>query len=198
MDMRPTASTHSEVSLLIETIIALTRFSLLYYTSVILLHRPFNTAAIHHTTCRNAADSILKLLKFLESTFGFTKITYLMAYCIYTAASVVVQDARTGDTLAVDKIDTFIRALEGSCKTCPGVQRSLDLIRSNLAHPPQQSRTMRPEIPSHEYLPAFPHHQTEVFNSQVEMSGIIDFDPNWLLDSFPEDHVEPSSSSWFV
>lgn len=121
-----------------------------------------------------------------------------MAYCIYTAASVTVQDARTGDTLAVDKIDTFVRALEGSCKTCPGVQRSLDIIRSNLAHSLKRaSNPTQPDTQSNDYLPAFPHCDAGGLSSQVEMNEFIDFDPNWLLESFPEDHVAPSSTSWF-
>ena len=65
--------------------------SLLYYTTVILLHRPFYSVPAHHAACREAADNIEKLLLLLEKTFGFTRISYLIAYCVYTGAAVMMQ-----------------------------------------------------------------------------------------------------------
>lgn len=48
--------------------------SLLYYTTVALLHRPFYSIPLHHRACRQASISIEKLLLLLEKTFGFRKV----------------------------------------------------------------------------------------------------------------------------
>ncbi|KJR88101.1 uncharacterized protein SPSK_07014 [Sporothrix schenckii 1099-18] len=114
--------------------------NLLYYTTLILLHRPFYSSAVHHATCRDAADQLERLLLLLERTFGFHHITYLMAYCVYTGASVLVQDMkqsrhrRRQDTAAASKIQTFLRALRQGMASCPLVRRSLDIITASLGN----------------------------------------------------------------
>lgn len=55
-----------------------------------------------------------------------------MAYCIYTAASVAVQDVNAGDVIAAHKMQTLLRALRAGITTCPMLQRSLDIIINNL------------------------------------------------------------------
>ncbi|PVH70719.1 hypothetical protein DL98DRAFT_436466, partial [Cadophora sp. DSE1049] len=102
--------------------------NLLFYTTTILLHRPFYSSPSHHAACRQAAINMEKMVLLVEKTFGFTRITYLMAYCIYTGASVLLPDDKSGDRDARARIDTFLRALEGGRTTCPMVQRSLDII----------------------------------------------------------------------
>jgi hypothetical protein len=106
--------------------------SLLYHATVILLHRPFYSSPAHHAACRTASDCIETLLLLLEKTFGFTRITYLMGYCIYTGASVLVHDVRSGDYGARMKMQTFLRALRLGVKSCPLLARSLAIITHSL------------------------------------------------------------------
>ncbi|CAK7216506.1 hypothetical protein SCUCBS95973_002821 [Sporothrix curviconia] len=107
--------------------------NLLYHTTIILLHRPFYASPVHHAACRQAADHLERLLLLLERTFGFRRITYLMAYCVYTGASVLVQDVKQGcDAAAAAKIQTFLRALRLGVASCPLVRRSLDIITASL------------------------------------------------------------------
>lgn len=71
----------------------------------------------------------------MERTFGFTRVTYLMAYCAYVAATVAVQDAQDNIAGASQNVDTFIRVLSGLRATCPGIQRSLDIIKQSMQQP---------------------------------------------------------------
>ncbi|KAH8690326.1 fungal-specific transcription factor domain-containing protein [Talaromyces proteolyticus] len=180
--------------------------NLLYYTTVILLHRPFYSSPIHHSACRHAAASIEKLLIFLERTFGFTQITYLMAYCVYTAASAIIQDVKEGDANASEKMNTFLRALKGGLTTCPIVQRSIDIINSGLAHRPLNDAatasssqfTVGDNNFSTGYLPAFPHHNLQANSMVFDNVGVMDSDSVWLLNCFPENHIDLGNSEWFV
>ncbi|OAA66455.1 Transcription factor [Niveomyces insectorum RCEF 264] len=106
--------------------------NLLYYAAVILLHRPFYADPAHHAACRQASDDMEPLLLLLGRTFGYTRITYLVAYCIYTGASVIVSDVRSGDAAAARSIQTFLHALTEGRASCPLVERSIDIINSGL------------------------------------------------------------------
>lgn len=93
--------------------------NLLYHTSVILAHRPFWSGPAHYEACVSAAQSIEKLLLLIERTFGFDNITYLMAYCVYTGASALLRDAKSGNADAAAKVQTFTRALRTGAKKMP-------------------------------------------------------------------------------
>lgn len=108
------------------------RPSLLYFTTVILLHRPFQRSSSHRDACRNAAIQIEKLLRLLEATFGFGRITYLMAYCIYIAASIFVSDIKNDNAEGCWRMDTLLRALTHGSATSPILQRSIDIIVNSL------------------------------------------------------------------
>jgi hypothetical protein len=58
-----------------------------------------------------------------------------MAYCIYTSASVLLNDVNAGDREAGEGMHTLLRALRGGIATCPILQRSLDIITNNLRPP---------------------------------------------------------------
>lgn len=175
---------------------------------MILLHRPFYSSPIHHAACKDAAESIEKLLIFLENTFGFTRITYLMAYCVYTAASAIVQDVRSGDSIARNRMNTFLRALKGSCTTCPVVQRSIDIIMNSIKNPDltgEFSNNQREvKCPSSTginsapaYLPAFPHHEWQAGSTDPAAFEIMDTDVLSLLDCFPENHIDIGITDWY-
>ena len=55
-----------------------------------------------------------------------------MAYCMYTAASVLIYDVKAGDLVATQALETLMRALRCGVATCPIVHRSLDIITSSL------------------------------------------------------------------
>lgn len=177
--------------------------NLLYHTTIILLHRPFWSASEHHTACRKAADNLETLLLLLEKTFGFNRITYLMSYCIYTAASVMIKDVKAGDLEANGKMKTFLRALKQGTNTCPLTQRSLDIINNNL----QFNTPRRPSlngIPTTEgtamtnYLPAFPYLGLDVRTESLDRNPTgMDLDGFSLLDSFPEQHIDAATGGWY-
>ncbi|KAK9779907.1 putative Fungal-specific transcription factor domain-containing protein [Seiridium cardinale] len=180
--------------------------NLLYYATIILLHRPFNSLPIHHAACRQAADSAERLLILFEGTFGFTKLSYLSAYCIYTSASVMVQDAKAGDALASRKTETFLRALNVAAKTCQLIQRSLDIITNSLnaegtrpAAVGKSNQTSENNLLNRQYLPAFLYRDAQINFPSTSNVGGMDIDASSLLDCFPEQHMENSSTSnWYL
>ncbi|GAD99980.1 hypothetical protein FG01795.1 [Paecilomyces variotii No. 5] len=178
--------------------------NILYQATVVLLHRPFYSAPEHHALCRKAADNVERMLLLLDKTFGFSRTTYLMSYCIYTAASVMIKDVKSGDLEASRKMQTFLRALQGGTKTCPLIQRSLDIINNSL-----NSTTPRPAtrneaatvegLSSMNYLPAFPYLDTELPTqpaSDWDPAG-MDLDGFSLLDAFPEQHINNARGEWY-
>ncbi|KAL6251364.1 hypothetical protein RBB50_001573 [Rhinocladiella similis] len=175
--------------------------NLLYYSTIILLHRPFNSTLAHHQACRQASNNIESLLLVLEKTFGFTRLTYLMAYCVYTGASAIVKDVRDGDVEATSRMATFQRALQGALSTCPLVQRSLDIINNGLQTADRhQSRPLNSSIQAEaqEYLPAFPNHDLLPDLDQWESRGSIDLNSFPFLDCFPENHIDIDTGDWYL
>ena len=184
--------------------------SMLYYTSIILLHRPFYAIPAHHAACRKASDSIEKLVLLLEKTFGLTKVPYLMAYCIYTAASVMMQDVKSGDIEANIKMQTFLHALRQGIVTCPMVQRSLDIITDGLRSdnttilPARSSNATAADgmngMSGRNYLAAFPYRGLDVETAMNPSMGTMDLDGFSLLDCFPENHFDNMNSAgeWFL
>jgi hypothetical protein len=188
---------------------------MLYYTIVILLHRPFYSSPAHHIACRRAANSLEKFLLLLEKTFGFSRITYLMAYCIYTGASVMTHDVKTGDLEAGRKMQTFLRALRHGMVTCPLLQRSLHIITNSLhSENPRSSldatgtsisSNTNPVANNHmasNYLPAFPYMDLQVGNSfnasgSINLPG-MDLDAFSMLDCFPENHIDTATAEWYI
>lgn len=182
----------------------LTYHSLLFYTAVILLHRPFYSIPAHHAACRGASECMEKLLLLLEKTFGFTRITYLIAYCIYTGASVMVQDVKVGDVHAGIMMQTFLRALKQGQRTCPLLQRSMEIINNGLRSemPRFTSTNGQPDpdnLLTRNYLPAFPYRDFQMeFSHANQMSGGMDLDSFSLLDSYPENHIDTGIGSWYM
>jgi hypothetical protein len=125
-----------------------------------------------------------------ERTFGFTRITYLIAYCIYTGASVMVHDVNKGNVDA--KMMTFLRALKDGITTCPVVQRSLDIINNGIKSggrdvsqaEPDTFNTDDPAMTGN-YLPAFPYQAPDLTFGADPFQQVMEFDDS-LLDCFPE------------
>lgn len=172
---------------------------MLYYATVILLHRPFNSTSTHHLECSNASHCLERLVICLDNTFGLTRLTYLISYCIYTGASVIVNDVNSGDLSASMRMRTFLRALQSSVTTCPVVQRSLDIINNSLtsqthdfdtsqaAEAAETAEATTTEPSTGRYLPAFPVPESEVANYEFNFNtDNLDMDNFSLLNCFPE------------
>lgn len=160
---------------------------------IILLHRPFYYIPVHHAACRAASDSIEKLLLLFERSFGFTRITYLMSYCIYTGASVLMQDVKKGDFDAQVKIQTFLQALRQGTTACPVIQRSLHIITNSLRADATNLTGARPACAptgptplARNYLPAFPYPDLDLGYNTTLNRGNTDLNGFPLLNCFPE------------
>ncbi|KAK4150002.1 hypothetical protein C8A00DRAFT_37403 [Chaetomidium leptoderma] len=185
--------------------------NLLYYTTVILAHRPFWPLATYYEVCIAAAHSIEKLVLLLESTFGLENITYLMGYCIYTGASVVLEDAQSSNQgVAHPVLSTFLRALNAGMRRCPLLERSLNIIIKRLSHasPDRQNMpTTRIEGGSRDgvqtsggaggvhmnpYIPAFPYLDPPMpFDVNMDAYlGDNNINSMDVLDCFPEMQLE--------
>jgi hypothetical protein len=182
----------------------LTCYSMLYYASVILTHRPFWSVSQHYKTCVMAAEGIERLVLLLETTFGFGSITYLMGYCIYTGASVSLEDAKKTNNSEHPKLRTFLRALHSGMRRCRLLERSLNIIIKEISHsfrdqdaPDREERLAVSDrsTATHGYIPAFPY---------TDPTGAGDFDFNLyfseadmittnILDCYPEMQMDMSN-----
>ncbi|CAL5869493.1 uncharacterized protein PFLUO_LOCUS3723 [Penicillium psychrofluorescens] len=124
--------------------------NLMYHTTVILLHRPL----VHHKPnfkfpavqsswkiCQTATSAIYKLLQMYVETFGFSHITYLNSYCTYTAATTAVYQLEVfdqpntrppGNQPMWDELKFLINILQRTSSVMPGLNRSLDIIRTRI------------------------------------------------------------------
>lgn len=179
--------------------IMLTAGSMLYFASIILTHRPFWTVPQHYAVCIKASRSIEKLVLLLETTFNLENITYLMGYCIYTGASVSLEDAKKTSNADHPTLRTFLRALNCSMKRCRLLERSLNIIIKEMSRSFYTGSLPSGESPRNEdatapsgYIPAFPY---------IDPIGTGDIDFDWyfsgadtssmnLLDCFPESQMD--------
>ncbi|KAJ5604873.1 hypothetical protein N7510_010027 [Penicillium lagena] len=124
--------------------------NLMYHTTLILLHRPlvhhkpnFKFPAVQNSwkICQTATSAIYKLLQTYVETFGFSHITYLNSYCTYTAATTAVYQLEVFDQLNTrppdsqpmwDELKFLINILQRTSSVMPGLNRSLDIIRTRI------------------------------------------------------------------
>lgn len=124
-----------------------------------------------------------------------------MVYCVYTGASALIHDVKSGDTIARTRLNTFVRALEGGRSTCPIVQRSLDIIMSNIesSQPQEFTQPATGTQAADALLPAFPRPLPEASympDSQPPVS--FDADSHFWLDCFPENNNDLSLEDWYI
>lgn len=100
----------------------------LYHAASILLNRPFRQVPGCLAACRTAAEAIEGLVVIFDNSYGLTHVTYLLAYCAYTAATVTVLDMHDGVDGSPRAANSYLRALYGIRKGCPGIQPSIDII----------------------------------------------------------------------
>ncbi|KAL1887978.1 hypothetical protein Sste5346_009860 [Sporothrix stenoceras] len=131
--------------------------NILYHTSLILLYRPSFLLAInqvHHNNasrtpatppsllalsqhiCTDEAAKVNSFFRAYGRAFMFRHQTYLTSYCVYTAATIEVQQVRHPDpavaTQAVERLGTTLRMLEVESQQTPGIRRSIDIIKAQL------------------------------------------------------------------
>ncbi|KAL5363250.1 fungal-specific transcription factor domain-containing protein [Aspergillus floccosus] len=126
----------------------ITSLNLMYHTTLILLHRPYvvsgqardsDAARKSWKVCRSATTTIYHLLQMYTKTFGFQHITYMNSYCTYTAATTAVYqletsegEPRVSDRVVWTELKFLLDILQRTSTTMPGLNRSIDIIRSRI------------------------------------------------------------------
>lgn len=136
-----------------------------------------------------------------------------MAYSIYIAATIAVQDLLSQNLLTSKSIQTFLRGLESIKSSCPGIQRSIDVISKHSSSSSSLSSTNEGEneqstidplssistedifdnstsIVPFDQLPPFPLANMSFLNLPTNDSGIESesiANPFVYLNSFPSD-----------
>lgn len=147
------------------------RSSMLFYTTTILLHRPFRSNSRCRVICTQATTEMEHLLQLLETTLGLQHVSYLMAYCAYTAATVALLDLHDQIDGSQARLNTFLRTLYSLRTSCPGIQRSIDIVIKAMATiPPTQPLRSElhtvPERPNDPGpLPMFPLDDLDAFSN---------------------------------
>jgi hypothetical protein len=168
---------------------------MLYFASVILTHRPFWTVPQNYSVCVKASENIARLVLLLESTFDLDNITYLMGYCIYTGASVSLEDAKKTNNAEHSTLRTFLRALNCGMRRCRLLERSLNIIIKKMSHAFYDEGVLGNRAPHNGtatdtsgFIPAFPYIDpigAGGMNFDWYFSGTETSSMN-LLDCFPE------------
>ena len=133
-----------------------------------------------------------RLIRLLETAFGLTRVTYLMAYCAYNAATVAILDLHDGVDGSQARLSTYLRALYSVRATCPGIQRSIDIVikamddcePSSSAIPAALATAGKPKDP--DPLPMFP------FDDANGFSGLCAQDQYAL----PFGSLDPFAMDW--
>uniref|UniRef100_A0A0D2Y6Z6 Zn(2)-C6 fungal-type domain-containing protein n=1 Tax=Fusarium oxysporum (strain Fo5176) TaxID=660025 RepID=A0A0D2Y6Z6_FUSOF len=175
---------------------------MLYHTTIILLHRPFLNNPACWKACQEASQCVEHLLQLLDNTFGFQRFTYIMAYCTYTAATVVVQDMKNGRPDTAERFKMFIRALNAITVSCPGIQRSINILTKGLGTAVEQDQEIQPAVPEQApQIPAFPYTDFGyIFAEGVDETShdtTTSSNPFFSLDSFPQLWFDEFSDSVF-
>ncbi|KAH7385407.1 fungal-specific transcription factor domain-containing protein [Phaeosphaeria sp. MPI-PUGE-AT-0046c] len=174
--------------------------NMLYFASVILTNRPFWTVPQYYNICIEASKAIEKLVVLLESTFSLDNITYLMGYCIYTGASVSLEDAKKTSNAEHPTLKTFLRALNCGMKRCRLLERSLNIIIKEMSRSFYASSLPGYEVANNElatapsgYIPAFPYIDPIGTGEEIDFDWYFsgaNTDSMNLLDCFPETQMD--------
>ncbi|KAJ5239420.1 hypothetical protein N7468_004039 [Penicillium chermesinum] len=90
-----------------------------------------------HQVCIEEANNVNEHFRRYGRTFNFQNQTYLVSYCVYTAATIDIQEIRQEDPAlaqaAANRLSTTLKMLETEAKQTPGIKRSIEIIKSHLA-----------------------------------------------------------------
>lgn len=146
--------------------------NLLYHTLHIILWRPYldrPETALHATSvCSSSAQTVHDMFIVYGKTFHWRKMSYLVSYCVYTAATVQVYEMRSADLHrrqdATKRLAVLLQILEGESRQTPGIRRSIDIIK-------RQLRSWTPnKAPEVSHSREMPHLANEQTSSQIEHS----------------------------
>ncbi|KAI6864190.1 hypothetical protein KC343_g2204 [Hortaea werneckii] len=166
--------------------------NMLFYSTTILLHRPFRANEKCRDVCTQASLDMEHLLHLLESTFGLTHVTYLMAYCAYIAATVAMLDLHDHIRGSQTRLNMYLRALYSARSSCPVIQRSIDIIVKAMEYRrPRQVDLEKAPIGNQgptdpDPLPMFPFDEYNVF-------GTMDLQTQSTL---PFGALDPFATDW--
>ncbi|KAI1615129.1 nitrogen assimilation transcription factor nirA [Exophiala viscosa] len=132
--------------------------NILYHTMYILIYRPYflnkglgpsrDDALLEHaaTVCTREATAVNKIFQAYGRAFANKRQTYLLSYCVYTAATIEVKQVGDPDPAisraAVERLATTLAMLEEEAKQTPGIRRSIEIIRMRLQKQRQSSQTV--------------------------------------------------------
>ncbi|GAB7336650.1 hypothetical protein MBLNU13_g10334t2 [Cladosporium sp. NU13] len=117
--------------------------NLLYETLNLILWRPYQRilddaelADRARRKCVSTANTIHDMFMLYSKTFNLSRMTYLISYCVYSAATVNVDQMRSPDLqdreAAAARLGVSLKILEREARQTPGVRRSIDIIRRQL------------------------------------------------------------------
>lgn len=117
--------------------------NLLYHTLHVILWRPYQSAQEcsglaerAHKICVETANTIHDMFLLYSETFNLSRMTYLISYCVYSAATVDVGEMRSpiqaDREAAAARLGVSLRILESEARQTPGVRRSIDIIKRQL------------------------------------------------------------------
>ncbi|RAH53130.1 CHA4 activatory protein [Aspergillus piperis CBS 112811] len=122
--------------------------NILCHTVLILLYRPFfvwlwhpnlqnNPLALRaQVVCTEQAMRVNELFRAYGRLFNFEFQSYLISYCVYTAATIDVRLAQHNNKrlahMAIDRLAVTLHMLETEVKQTPGMRRSIEIIHSHI------------------------------------------------------------------
>lgn len=124
--------------------------NIIYHTVRILLFRPFylspsqqhsqDLVAHAQETCAVAAQNVNACFQSYGRTFRYRNQTYLLSYCVYTAATIEINEIRSADSniaaSAMERLKITLQMLEAEASQTPGIRSSVDIIRSRIHRQP--------------------------------------------------------------
>lgn len=89
--------------------------------------------------CTEQAAGVNDFFRAYGRLFNFQYQSYLISYCVYTAATIDVRlvrhDDKTLAEMAAGRLAVTLRMLETEVKQTPGIKRSIEIIRSQIGEP---------------------------------------------------------------
>lgn len=132
--------------------------NILYHTILILIYRPYflNKGAYHNqeealfdhaaTVCTREAAAVNVFFQAYGRCFANKNQTYLLSYCVYTAATIEVKQVSDPDLsisqAAVQRLATTLAMLEEEARQTPGIRRSVEIIKARLHKDGQVATSM--------------------------------------------------------
>ncbi|CZR55072.1 uncharacterized protein PAC_04958 [Phialocephala subalpina] len=142
--------------------------NILHHVSLILLYRPVFFASMaaqdenhdfYHRAHRISVDETSKINEVLKAhhrTFNFRIQTYLVSYCVYTAATIDVCEIKNQDdtaaAAAAERLSITVNMLESEARQTPGIKRSIEIVKTQLRTHTEPSDPSRDRLQTNKRL----------------------------------------------